>query len=48
MDDLTVNPPVFKNGYFYAPDGPGLGMEINEKVIPRLMSRGLSPIVIGK
>ena len=47
-DDLSVNPPVYKGGYFYAPDGPGLGLELNEKVIPRLVSKGKSPMTIGK
>jgi L-alanine-DL-glutamate epimerase-like enolase superfamily enzyme len=47
-DDLSVNPPVYKGGYFYAPDGPGLGLELNEKIIPRLISRGKSAISIGQ
>jgi L-alanine-DL-glutamate epimerase-like enolase superfamily enzyme len=47
-DDLAKNPPVFKDGYFYAPDGPGLGLELNEKYIPKLISKGMSPVVIGK
>lgn len=45
-DDLAKNPPVFKDGYFYPPDGPGLGLELNEKIIPKLMSKGMSPLVI--
>jgi L-alanine-DL-glutamate epimerase-like enolase superfamily enzyme len=44
--DLSKNPPVFKDGYFYAPDGPGLGLELNEKVIPKLITKGMSPMVI--
>ena len=47
-DDLAKNPPVFKDGYFYAPDGPGLGLELNEKYIPKLISKGMSPIVVEK
>ena len=45
-DDLSKNPPVYKDGYFYPPDGPGLGLELNEEVIPKLMTPGLSPIVV--
>ncbi len=45
-DDLAVNPPVYKDGYFYAPDGPGLGLELNEKILPKLVSKGMSPLVI--
>jgi L-alanine-DL-glutamate epimerase-like enolase superfamily enzyme len=44
--DLSKNPPVYKDGYFYPPDGPGLGLELNEEYIPRLMSKGMSPLVI--
>jgi L-alanine-DL-glutamate epimerase-like enolase superfamily enzyme len=44
--DLSKNPPVYKDGYFYPPDGPGLGLELNEEVIPRLVSKGMSPLVI--
>jgi L-alanine-DL-glutamate epimerase-like enolase superfamily enzyme len=47
-DDLSLNPPVFKDGYFYAPDGPGLGLELNEKIIPKLMSKGKAALTIGK
>jgi len=45
-DDLAVNPPVYKDGYFYPPDGPGLGLELNEKIIPKLITKGKSPIVV--
>jgi len=44
--DLSKNPPVYKDGYFYPPDGPGLGLELNEEIIPKLMTPGLSPIVV--
>jgi L-alanine-DL-glutamate epimerase-like enolase superfamily enzyme len=47
-DDLSLNPPVFKGGYFYAPEGPGLGLELNEKIIPKLLSKGMSPVVIER
>jgi len=47
-DDLSLNPPVFKDGYFYPPDGPGLGLELNEKIVPKLITKGKSPITIGK
>ncbi len=44
--DLSKNPPVYKDGYFYAPDGPGLGLELNEKIIPKLITKGMSPMAI--
>jgi L-alanine-DL-glutamate epimerase-like enolase superfamily enzyme len=46
-DNLAKNPPVYKDGYFYPPDGPGLGLELNEEVIPRFITRGKAPLVIG-
>lgn len=46
--DLAVNVPRYENGYLYPPDGPGLGIELNEAVIPKLMTPGKSPTVIGK
>ena len=45
-EDLSKNPPVYKDGYFYPPDGPGLGLELNEEVIPKLITPGKSPIVV--
>jgi L-alanine-DL-glutamate epimerase-like enolase superfamily enzyme len=47
-NDLAVNVPRYENGYLYAPDGPGLGIELNEAVVPGLMSPGKSPIIINK
>jgi L-alanine-DL-glutamate epimerase-like enolase superfamily enzyme len=45
-DDLSKNPPVFKDGYFYPPEGPGLGLELNEEIIPRRITQGMNPLVI--
>lgn len=47
-DDIVKNPMKYKDGYFYPPDGPGLGLELNEKAIFKLISKGKSPITIGK
>jgi len=47
-NDLAVNVPRYENGYLYPPHGPGLGVELNEAVIPQLMTPGKSPTVIGK
>jgi L-alanine-DL-glutamate epimerase-like enolase superfamily enzyme len=48
-DDITYNDmvdgvekPLVKNGYITVPDGPGLGIELNEKAIKeRMKSRGV-------
>jgi L-alanine-DL-glutamate epimerase-like enolase superfamily enzyme len=46
--DISLNPPVYKDGFFYPPDGPGLGLELNEKMIAKLISKGKAPISYGK
>ena len=45
-DDLSVNVPRYEGGYFYPPDGPGLGVDLNEEVLNKIMTPGKSPIVI--
>ncbi len=47
-NDLAVNVPRYENGCIYPPDGPGLGIELNEDMIPKLMTPGKSPTVIGQ
>jgi L-Ala-D/L-Glu epimerase len=47
-DDLVINVPRYEKGYMYPPDGPGLGVEINEKLLSKWIIPGMSPIVIGK
>ena len=32
-DDIAKNPPKVENGYMYPPDGPGLGLELNEELL---------------
>jgi L-alanine-DL-glutamate epimerase-like enolase superfamily enzyme len=46
-EDIVVKPVAYKNGYFYPPDGPGIGLELNEKAIPNHITKGMSPITIG-
>jgi L-Ala-D/L-Glu epimerase len=45
-NDLAKTLPRYENGYMYVPEGPGLGLEFNEEIIPSLISPGLKPIVI--
>lgn len=45
-DDLALNVPRYENGYLYPPDGPGLGVELNEKLLPSLITPGKSAVVI--
>jgi L-alanine-DL-glutamate epimerase-like enolase superfamily enzyme len=48
LNDLAVKVPRYENGFLYPPQGPGLGVELNEAVLPGLMTPGKSPSVIGK
>ncbi len=32
-DDIAKNPPRVENGYMYPPEGPGLGLELNEELL---------------
>jgi L-alanine-DL-glutamate epimerase-like enolase superfamily enzyme len=45
--DIIKNPMVYKDGYFYPPEGAGLGLELNEKAIPRYLTKGKSIVTIG-
>jgi L-alanine-DL-glutamate epimerase-like enolase superfamily enzyme len=46
-DDIVLNPMKYKDGYFYPPDGPGLGLELNEKAVPKYITKGKSAITVG-
>jgi len=46
--DIVKNPQDYKDGYFYPPEGPGLGLELNEKAIPRYITKGKSIVTIGE
>jgi L-alanine-DL-glutamate epimerase-like enolase superfamily enzyme len=47
-NDLVKKLPRYENGYMWVPEGPGLGVELNEEIVPQLMTPGKSPVVIGK
>jgi len=47
-DDLATKVPRYENGFLYAPDGPGLGVELNEAAVAKFATPGKSPTVIGK
>jgi L-alanine-DL-glutamate epimerase-like enolase superfamily enzyme len=46
--DLINNPMVYKDGYFYPPEGPGIGLELNEKAVPKYLTKGKSIVTIGE
>jgi len=46
-DDIVIaSSAEIKDGYLYAPKGPGLGLEINEEILQRCIPTNISPIVI--
>ena len=45
--DLIKNPMKYKDGYFYPPEGPGIGLELNEEAIPKYITKGKAPVTIG-
>jgi len=46
-EDIVMQPMAYKDGFFYPPDGPGIGLELNEKALPKFITEGMSPITIG-
>ncbi len=45
-DDLSLNVPHYEGGFLYPPDGPGLGVDLNEPVLQKLMTPGKKPVVV--
>ena len=46
--DIVKKPQVYKDGYFYPPEGPGLGLELNDAAIPKYITKGKSIVTIGE
>lgn len=46
-NDFAKSIPRYENGFMYAPDGAGFGIELNEDVINKSITKGKSPTVIG-
>lgn len=46
--DLILNPMLYKDGYFYPPEGPGIGLELNEEALPKYITKGKSIVTIGE
>jgi L-alanine-DL-glutamate epimerase-like enolase superfamily enzyme len=45
--DIVLKTPKIENGFLEVPEGPGLGVELNEETMKRYLSPGKSPILIG-
>ena len=46
-NDLAVTSPRYEGGYLYPTHGPGLGVELNEEVMMKLITPGKKPTVIS-
>jgi len=47
-NDLAVEVPRYEHGFLYPPNGPGLGVDLNEAAVTNLMTPGKNPTVIEK
>jgi len=45
-DSLCVNVPLYKDGYLYAVEGPGLGVTLNEEVLARDAIKDIPPMTV--
>ena len=45
--DIIKNPMTYKDGYFYPPEGPGLGLELNEVAVTKYITKGKSIVTIA-
>jgi L-alanine-DL-glutamate epimerase-like enolase superfamily enzyme len=45
-DSLCVNVPLYKDGYLYAVEGPGLGVTLNEEVLARDAMKDIPPMTV--
>ena len=46
--DLIDNPMVYKDGYFYPPEGPGIGLQLNDKAVSKYLTQGKSIVTVGE
>src|SRR4030042_1930862 len=48
VEEVIIGGPKGERGFAEAPPGPGLGIELNEKALKKFLTRGRSPMVMGK
>lgn len=47
-NDIAKTVPRYENGFLFATQGPGLGVELNEKILPELITKGKRAFTIGQ
>jgi len=45
-NDLAKTLPRYENGFMWVPEGPGLGMELNEDAVTQCITPGKEPVVV--
>ena len=45
-NDLAKTLPRYENGFMWVPEGPGLGMELNEDAVAQCITPGKQPVVV--
>jgi L-alanine-DL-glutamate epimerase-like enolase superfamily enzyme len=45
-EDLALNVPRYEGGYLYPPQGPGLGIDLNEAAVTKFATPGKPPAVV--
>ena len=45
-NDLAKTLPRYENGFMWVPEGPGLGMELNEDAVAQCITPGKEPLVV--
>ena len=46
--DIVFNTPKIENGFLEVPEGPGLGVELNEKAIKKYLTPGKDRMLVGR
>jgi len=46
--DIAVNVPRYQEGFIYPPEAPGLGVELNEELVGRIITPGMKPVVVSE
>jgi L-alanine-DL-glutamate epimerase-like enolase superfamily enzyme len=48
QNDLAKKPPRYEKGFLYPPEGPGLGVELDEEALQNLVTPGKKAVVVGE
>jgi L-alanine-DL-glutamate epimerase-like enolase superfamily enzyme len=48
IGDIVINTPKIVNGHLEVPQGPGLGVELDEDAVKKYLTPGKSPLLVGR